>query len=430
MPTPKPAGAQPEPRGGEFSATSTAVLFACMIGVACGASPIPYNTIGFFMPELNREFGWSFAQISLGITIYGVIGALLAPVFGALADRHGAKRVALLSMVAFGLIFASFALIEDSIVAFYGLWVLVGLIGIGTTPVTFSRLVNQWFFRNRGLALGLMLMGTSLAALVIPPLVTWAIGAHGWRGAHLVIAALPLLVAVPLGLLFLREPHQAERPAGAGASAMAGATLRQAMGDRRFWIIWASIFMVAFAYGGAHIHMPQMVQLHGYSPEQAAQVMQVVGLSILAGRLITGLLLDRFWAPLVALPILSMPAIAALLIAGSNPGFALILLSAFLLGFAAGAESDLIAYLASRYFGLAHYGKIFGMLYMPFALAAAFSPAVYGRVRDVTGNYDQMLFVAAALFIGGALLLLTLGRYPDLGEGSPAGEPRAAPQPA
>jgi MFS family permease len=429
MATQAPDGPRSEPRSSEYSTTSSLVLFACMIGVACGASPIPYNTIGFFMPKLNEEFGWSFAQISLGITIYGVIGALLAPVFGALADKHGAKKVALLSMLAFGLVFASFAFIEDSIFAFYGLWVLVGLVGIGTTPVTFSRLVNQWFFRNRGLSLGLMLMGTSLAALVIPPLVTWAIEAYGWRGAHLVIAALPLLVAIPLGLMLLREPSEAQRPAGAGASAAIGATLPQAMRDRRFWIIWVSIFLVAFAYGGAHIHMPQMVQLHGYSPEQAARVMQVVGLSILAGRLITGLLLDRFWAPLVALPILSMPAVAAITIAGANPGFDMILVSAFLLGFAAGAESDLIAYLASRYFGLAHYGKIFGMLYMPFALAAAFSPAVYGRVRDVTGNYDQMLYVAAGLFVLGALLLLTLGRYPDLGQGEEVETEPAAPQP-
>jgi MFS family permease len=86
--------------------------------------------------------------------------------------------------------------------------------------------------------------------------------------------------------------------------------------------------------------------------------------------------------------------------------------SAFLLGFAAGAESDLIAYLASRYFGMAHYGKIYGMLYMPFGIFSAISPVAYGRIRDVSGSYDQMLLAATFLFVSGALLLLTLGRYP------------------
>ena len=129
------------------------VLLACLIGVACGASPIPFNTIGFFMPELNKEFGWGFGEMSLGITIYGVLAALLAPVFGAWADRYGAKRVAMASMGLFGLAFAAFALTPDSIWGFYGIWVAVGLVGIGSTPVTFSRLVNQWYFKRRGLAL-------------------------------------------------------------------------------------------------------------------------------------------------------------------------------------------------------------------------------------------------------------------------------------
>jgi MFS family permease len=386
--------------GGEFR-RGWPVLLACLVGVATGASPIPYNSIGFFMPELARENGWSFGAMSLGITIFGVLAAFLAPFFGAMADRHGAKRVALLSLGLFGLAFASFALIGSEIWTFYAVWVLVGLVGIGSTPVTFSRLVNLWFFRNRGLA------------LVIPPLVTWAIGAHGWRTAHLVIAALPLLVGLPVGLLLLREPKPEERPAG-DVSAAAGVTPAEAMRDRRFWVIFASIFLVALAYGGAHIHMPEIVKLHGFTPERAANIMQILGLSILTGRLVTGFLLDRFWAPAVCLPILCMPAIAAVYLAGSAPDFALVAGAAFLLGFAAGAESDLIAYLASRYFGMANYGRIYGTLYMAFAIASAISPALYGRVRDVTGTYDPMLFAAAGLFVAGALLLLTLGRYPEL----------------
>ncbi|WP_448580383.1 MFS transporter [Thermaurantiacus sp.] len=390
------------------------VLLGCMAGVATGASPIPYNSIGFVMPELAREFGWTFGAMSLGITIFGVLASLLAPLFGAWADRHGARRVAMVSMALFGLSFALFAFITPSIWSFYAVWVLVGLVGIGATPVTFSRIVNLWFFRSRGLALGIMLVGTSIAAVVIPPLVAWAIPTLGWRQAHLVIAGLPLLVGLPLGLLLLREPREGQlvhQP----SSALVGATPGQAFRDRRFWIIFASIFLVALAYGGAHIHMPEIVKMHGFTPADAARVMQILGLSILAGRLVTGFLLDRFWAPLVCLPILSLPAIAAITLAGNAPEFALVAGAAFLLGFAAGAEADLIAYLAARYFGMANYGRIYGTLYMAFGLASALSPALYGRVRDVTGNYAPMLLAAAGLFVVGALLLLTLGRYPRLG---------------
>ena len=90
-----------------------------------------------------------------------------------------------------------------------------------------------------------------------------------------------------------------------------------------------------------------------------------------------------------------------------------ITLAALLLGLAAGAESDLIAYLASRYFGMAHFGRIYGLLYLPFGLMSAVSPLIYGIVRDRTGTYDPALTIAVGLFILGALLLLGLGRYPD-----------------
>lgn len=98
---------------------------------------------------------------------------------------------------------------------------------------------------------------------------------------------------------------------------------------------------------------------------------------------------------------------------GTASDTAIIYLAAFMLGFAAGAESDLIAYLAGRYFGMRHYGRIYGMLYMPFGIASATSPVVYGYVRDTTGNYDQALQIAMLLFAVGAILLITLGRYPS-----------------
>jgi len=396
------------------------VLFASMLGVACGASPIPFNTIGFFMGPLNAEFGWSFRDISLGVTIYGVVAALLAPVYGAAADRFGVRPVALLSLLAFSLAFAAFSLTPPSLAGFYLLWLLVGLVGIGSTPVTWSRAVNMWFFKNRGLALGIMLLGTSLAAMVLPILTVWGIETYGWRGAHVVIALLPLLVALPVGLLLFREPRPDERPAAVGASVAQGMTLGEALRTRRFWTIWLSIACVAMAYGGAHIHMPEMVKLHGFGAEEAAGIMGMIGVAILGGRLITGWLLDRFWAPAVCFPILLLPALSCWLLMGTDTDYPKMIAAALLLGFAAGAESDLIAYLASRYFGMAHYGKIYGMLYMPFGMASAVSPAIYGAVRDNTGSYDGMLVAAAGLFVVGGALLLTLGRYPEATRGEGA----------
>lgn len=399
------------------------VLLAAMLGVAFGASPIPFNTIGFFMGPLNAEFGWSRAEIAAGVTIFGILASLLAPVFGSLADRYGVRPVALWSLAAFAFTFACFGAMPASLFGYYAIWLLVGLVGIGSTPVTWSRAVNLWFFRHRGLALGITLVGTSLAAMILPPLTVWLIESFGWRIAYAAIALLPLLVALPVGVLLFREPRPEERPpelAAAGGGALAGATLREALRDYRFWLMFVSIAAVAFGYGGAHINMQQILADHAITREQAATVMSVLGLSILVGRILTGALLDRFWAPLVVLPILSLPAVSCWLLADSGLTMQLALFAAFLLGFAAGAESDLIAYLAGRYFGMRHYGKIYGMLYMPFGIASAISPLVYARVRDVTGHYDPILYVAAGCFVFGAVILLALGRYPAVPGQRPA----------
>ena len=396
------------------------VLLAGMLGVTCGASPIPFNLIGFTVEPLSAEFGWSRTEIILPATIYGLIASLMAPVFGWLADRYGVRRVALSSVFAFAVALSAVALTPaantpDTLYFYYGLWVVIGLVGIGSTPVTWSRAVNLWFFKHRGLALGILLMGTSLAALFVPKLAVWAIAQFGWRTMFAIMALLPLLVALPVAWLYFREPRPEERPQALLNSdgRLAGMTLGKAMRGYRFYVMWISISIVAGCYSGAFINMPAILMDDGMSAQSAASIMGVLGLGIFAGRVITGVLLDRFWQGFVAFPLLCLPAITCLILLGGDVTFMLASLAAFFLGFAAGAEADLIAYLAGRYYGMAHYGKIYGMLYMPFGIASALSSILYAYVRDVTGSYDPVLFVAIFGFVGGGAMLLLLGRYPN-----------------
>ncbi len=391
------------------------VLAASVVGVMCGASPVPFNVLPLVIGPIHAELGWSFRDIALGITLFGVVAALLAPVYGAWADRIGVRKVAIVSLLTFALSFAAFAFMPPSLPVWYAMWFVVGLVGIGSTPVTWSRAVSSWFVRNRGLALGIMLLGTSLAGLIIPQIARRAIDWQGWRAAFPMLALLPLLVALPVALKWFREPEPDERPAGlADASGrLTGFSASQAARGYRFYVLWLSILLVATAYGGVFINMVEIVKLHGFTAAQGANVMGVMALGILTGRVVTGLLLDRFWAPAVLMPILLLPAMSCWLLMGTGASLTPLVAGTFMLGFAAGAESDLIAYTAARYFGMAHYGSIYGLLYMPFGIGSAISPAIYGAVRDATGSYDMMLAAAVVMFAAGGALLLTLGRYPQ-----------------
>ncbi|MFN2098513.1 MFS transporter [Altererythrobacter sp. MF3-039] len=404
---------------GEFS-QGWKVLLAGMLGVMCGASPVPYNVIGFTVGPVTSEFGWTQTQAVTPITIFGVIAALLAPVFGALADRFGVRPVALWSLFAFGVSFAAISLTPASsdpstLYIYYSLWVVVGLVGIGSTPVTWSRAINLWFFKNRGLALGILLLGTSLAAMVVPQLAVWAIENYGWRAMFAIVAILPMSALVIAFLLF-REPTMDERPAGISndSGQLTGVTLKTALRDYRFYCIWLSIALIALSFGGAFINMPTILGNRGIEPSSAATVMGILGLGIFSGRIITGLMLDRFWQGFVAFPLLCLPAITCIILLGDNLSLPLAAFAGFLLGFAAGAESDLIAYLTGRYFGMAHYGKIYGMLYLPFGMFSAISPIVYAMVYDATGSFNPILTIAIGGFVVGGGLLLLLGKYPEL----------------
>jgi len=392
------------------------VLVAAALGTACGASPIPFNSAGPFTKPLADEFGWGRGDIQLALFWFTAAVVLTVPFIGGLADRIGVRKVAIGTLALFGITFAALAFTPASLFAFYLLWVLMGALGGGSTPVTWTRAVNAWFVHNRGLALALTLMGTGVTAAVLPSLATWLIEHYGWRKAFLGIALLPLAVALPVVIWLFREPDERDTHALVAPPSRVGVTVGQALRDYRFWVIAVSILFVAIGVGGSITNFQPLLMDRGFQPQEAAKIAGVIGVSVIVGRLLAGVLIDRYWAPLVTLPMLALPALACFLLAQPEvPAFAAIL-SAVLIGLAAGAETDLVAYLTARYFGLAHYGRLYGLQYSVFGFASGISPFLFGKVFDVTGSYRPILYVAAVLFVLGAVALLTLGRYPKFEE--------------
>ena len=393
------------------------VLVAAGLGIAFGASPIPFNSIGAFIPHLEREFGWGRGDIQLAIFVFTVVVVVTVPIIGAMADRFGVRPVAIATLTLFGLTYAALALTPASIIGFYVLWGLMGLLGGGSTPVTWTRAINGWFDRNRGLALAVALMGTGVTATFLPRLSVWLIDHVGWRWAFVGISLLPLGVALPVVLIAFRDspnsrPRSSTERHEAPAPPLTGVTLGQAIRNYRFWVLALSILLVATGIGGTITNLQPLLIDKGFTAADAASVAGLIGISVVFGRLLAGWLIDRFWAPAVTFPMLVLPGVACMFLAMAEIPVALAGLAAIMIGLAAGAETDLVAYLTARYFGLAHYGSIYGVQYGAFGLASGFAPFLFGRVYDVAGTYNPILYLASAFFGVGALALLTLGAYP------------------
>lgn len=406
---------------GEFKLGWPVVLSA-MLGIGLGLSPLPFYTIGILAPELAREFGWGFAEILGGLPIMTFAVLLASPLVGLLADRIGVRTVALWSLLLFGLAFAGFAASNGNITLFYITWGIMALVGAGTLPVTWTRAVNNRFEVHKGLALGLSLVGTGLFGFACKPYTAWLVEEFGWRIAYLGVAALPLLIALPIAFILFhdvggRTVTAAERRvADAERKAVTpGKTFGEALRDWRFWILAVAFVPISFAVGGPIPNIENILRSNGFEAGDIVTLASLIGLSVIGGRLLGGWLIDRFWAPGVAFVLLSAPAVACWLLAQGTTDPVIAGLSIVLIGFAAGVEYDLMAFMVARYFGLKSYGGIYGALYGFFALGAGIGPVIFGQYFDRTGSYETILIYSAVGLVGGAALLLLMGKYRTFG---------------
>jgi predicted MFS family arabinose efflux permease len=406
------------PQGyGEFK-TGWQVVLASMLGIGLGLSPVPFYTIGMLAPELNKAFGWKFGDIMGGLPVMTLAVLLASPAVGWLADRYGVRRVALISVVLFALSFMAFALGNGSITMFYVTWGVMAVLGAGTLPVTWTRAVNNHFETRKGLALGLSLLGTGVFGFLVKPLTAWLIATYGWRAAYVVVGLLPLLLALPVALLCFHDvgavgASAADRPAldSARAAQTPGLSLGEALRQWRFWLLAIAFVLISFAVGGPIPNMENILKVAGFQRGDIVGLVALIGLSVIIGRIVGGWLIDRFWAPGVAFVMLSLPAVACWLMAQGTMGIDTARLSIFLIGFAAGVEYDLMAFLVARYFGMKSYGAIYGSLYGFFALGAGIGPVTFGKAFDKSGSYASVLMVSAVLLLIGSASLLLLGRY-------------------
>lgn len=392
----------------EFS-TGWRIILASFFGIAVGLTALPFYTYGVFADPLQESFGWSRGAVQLPM-LFQTIGVLIAlPYVGWAADKYGARPLALISLCLYFIAFSALSLIGENITQYYITAFFIGFAGAGTTPITWTKAINGAFNRNRGIALGLALMGTGATGFIAPPAANFFIEAYGWRNAYLLLAAIPAVIGFPIVFAFFREKMS---NVSTSATDLTGLDFKSAVMSLKFFIIAVAFLVISFGIGGIIPNLFPLFTGHGFAPAKAAEILSVIGLSVIVGRLVTGFLLDRYWAPLIAAGLMALPALSSLLLVSNPTDLVFVYAATILVGLAAGAEFDIIAYLASRYFGLLNYSKIYSMLYAAFAIGASAAPAVFGLVFDRSGSYDPILMVSAGLLVAASASLLLLGRYP------------------
>ncbi|MEM9837784.1 MAG: MFS transporter [Pseudomonadota bacterium] len=500
-------GAEETPQG-EFG-RGWPVLAAASVGVGLGLSPLPFYTIGVFIPPLMREFapmGWAAGDILNALAIYTIGAFAASPFIGIMTERFGARRVALTSIITFSLAMMALSLNTGSKSLYFFLWIVLAFAGAGTLPITFTRPVANWFQKNRGVALGIALIATGVfgalskffAQFIVANEAFHFFAGSGWRSAYVLLGLLPLTIALPLSWLSLRDVQDlpardapilkwklpilaisgvstliflslvmqqvlplvqanglrleyivafafgilALVPVGlmlflnietappkvsqSGPIALPGETLAEALRTWRFWLLAVCFVPISYAVGAIIPNIERVLtSTGGIEMDEAVGLATLTGLAVLGGRIIGGILIDRFWAPMIAFVFLASPAIALWLLAQPDLNAFTATIAILMIGFGAGVEYDFMAYIVSKYFGMKAFSAIYGAIYGFFALGAGLGPTILTDIADGRGihvfgintglfpgqDWAFALTTAAVILVISTLPLLLLGKY-------------------
>ena len=388
---------------------------------------------GVFMDPLGQEFGWNRAQQSSGVSIASGVAMVLSPFFGALIDRWGTRRLAIPGLALTSISVASFALTNGSMTQWFALWTIYALVALAVKSTVWTAAVASVFSASRGLAIGVTLGGTALAQIIIPPLANWLIADFGWRGAFFWLGTGWGSIALVLSVLFLYDAHDQRRQLreagadpGIAAPVLSGLSIGEAWRDAALWRIAISTFVIMVVTFALVVHQFPLLVEAGISRENAAFLASLTGVAGVAGKLVTGWLLDRYRANLVGGLTLSSAAIAFALLLEPLRTPTLIVVAMVIIGYASGTKLQICGYLTTRYGGMRNFGKIFGTMASIIALGTGLGPVLGGFVYDLDGSYAPFLVAGMAGSLLSGLLILGLGRYPVWEQDARAAAPAEA----
>ena len=363
------------------------------------------------MEPLHQEFGWTRAQTLSGSAIVSFVVALASVPMGVLIDRLGPRRIALVGLLLMGTSVALLSTATGTMANWLALWVIVAVSSIFVQATVWTSAVVSRFDAARGLALAVTLCGSSIGAFVLPLLSTWLAGTFGWRQAFMGLGGIWALVLLPFVFLSFRGAQDGGREARVqsriAADLLPGLTLAEALRTSAFYRLLLATGFFTFSIFGGIVNFVPILTGSGAAPMTAASAASLIGVFSLVGRLSTGAVLDRLPAHLVGAACFLIPIPACALLLGDAVGTGGYFAAAALFGLTLGAEVDVIAYLATRHFGLKNFGAIQGALLCATALGAALGPLGAGATFDHFGSYAHFLTSTIVLMFVSALIIGT-----------------------
>lgn len=389
-----------------------------------------FQATAVWVVALQSQFGWSGAQIGLALSFTRVEGSLTGPIAGYLVDRMGSRFMVFTGLLVLTGGFFLFSRVEN-LWMFYLAYFIMS-IGQGQAGwLTVMTLLNHWFVRHRGMAMGLAMMGMGIGSLVLVPLIAWLINPDadrlGWRHTAEMLAVVALASAIILPKLIRNRPEDlGDYPDGVPPVTTAAVraegvgkpveelelTIGQALRTQAFWCISFGHGFGSMAVLAIMTHLGLLVKDIGYDVQTTAWVITVQTAVAIVFQFFGGWIGDR------------IPKNVALFLFTGIQGAGVVFLTlgsdviylytfAVLFGIGFGGRTPLTTAIRGDYFGRASFGKILGISTVPMNFLLLIAPPLAGFMRDELGDYKMAFLLMAGFNTLGAVFFL-IARKPEL----------------
>ncbi len=402
-----------------------------MVGVTFLTALISAGTVGapgVFIVPLQQEFGWSTAQISSALSIRFILFGLMAPFAAALLNRYGLRNVTLTAqLIVVSALVLSLSMTEVwQLVALWG--VVIG-IGTGMTALVLgATIATRWFAARRGLVVGILTASVATGQLVFLPLLASLTERYGWRLA-LGFVCIALGVSALAVLLAMRDRPSdvGQRPFGdegteplpvppvshGSITGVALGTLRDASKSRAFWILFATFFVCGASTNGlVQVHLIPMCLDFGIPQVQAAGLLAAMGIFDFFGTIMSGWLSDRYDNRYLLFWYYGLRGLSLIFLPFSDFSFYGLSLFAMFYGLDWIATVPPTVRLTAQKFGPERANLVFGWIFAGHQLGAGTAAFGAGFSRTVYQSYLPAFFIAGALCVFAALIVLAISRQP------------------
>ncbi|WP_431027000.1 MFS transporter [Lysinibacillus sp. LZ02] len=368
------------------------------------------NSAGLFLTPVTKDLGVGIGSLSLYFSISAIVTIIILPIAGKLMMKYNTRLLLVIAIILQASAFALFGLM-NSVWGWYVLAIPLAVGGVVITVIAGPVLINQWFKKSNGLALGILSAAGGALGAVAQPIVGNLIANQGWRASYVIVGIAIILIVVPVIFLLIRKspkdkgllPYGVEEAKNTGDTSAneasnKGVTMVVAKKSSAFYALVLFFFLVT-SIASFSVHIPTFLMNKGFDVTFAGSVMSIYMIGVLIGALIIGFLSDKIGSKNTTLftMIVGLVAICLLLFLASSS--IIIMVAVGLFGFISSSIGTLGPALTTSLFGNKEYSQIYANASLGLAISSVVALPAYGYVFDITGSYSLVLYAIVFMLI-------------------------------